>query len=295
LRLRGCSGVTSRSAKPQAANARSKPTTPCPIPALLEFQYIGYNRAMTTSRLAIPIALLMSVVVGCRARPAPDAGFLQQTQLMKKDKDFPYDRIYLTDKAQDADYTEIYVAPVNIDHMLKLNLWEVFSTAYLFPDDVKKNHRLLADYTRNAFIKAIEKDPNHRLKVVDQSGPHTLILESAIVQVTPSKPLLYLGSYIDLITYGVLLGAPIVFNSEDNGNGLIAIEARMRDGGSGEVVGMFADRERPPLAAINLKALAWWEPVKPIVDTWARQFVLMENGVRGKENKKYPTIQILVF
>src|SRR2546423_1909418 len=180
---------------------------------------------MTTSRKLAFIICLGTSLIGCRAKPAPDAGFLQVTQLMKKDKDFPFNRIYLNSKYSDKGYTEIYVAPVNIDRMLPLIIWEVASLAYLFPDDVKKNHRLLAQYAHDAFVKAVEKDSSRRFTIVDKAGPDTVVVELALVQLTASKPILYAASYISLYPWGVILIAPIVFNSEDQANGLIAIEA----------------------------------------------------------------------
>jgi hypothetical protein len=250
---------------------------------------------MSFAKLRCCVMFLIVPLLGCHARPAPDAGFLQDTQLIKPDKNFPFDRTYVNPKFTDKSYSEVYVAPVDANHMLKLNLWEVFSTAYLFPPDVRKNELLLAQYTHDAFVKAIEQDPSRRYTVVDHPGPNTIVVELAIVEVTPSKPLLYLYSYYSLAAYAASYIVPFIFNSDDQANGLIAMEGRVRDGETGDVVAMFADRQRPPIVAINLKALAWWEPVKPIIDTWAKQFDQVIDGERGKQIKEYPTWAILVM
>jgi hypothetical protein len=239
--------------------------------------------------------VLICAQVSCRAKPAPDAGFLQDTQLMKPDKDFPFNRTYLSQEHHDKHYSEIYVAPVDTDHIFNLDIWEFSSTANLFPNDVKKNHQMLANYLRNEFIKQIQNDPDKRFTVVDKPGPNTLILEMALVQYVPAKPILNAAEYVTVYAFAATIVLPAVSGSEDQGQGLLALEARLRDGDTGEIVGMFADRERPPLCAVNVRAFLWWEDLKPIIETWAKQFVAMENGVRGEENEPYPGWAIIVF
>lgn len=216
---------------------------------------------------------------------------------MKKDKEIPYNRVYFAEPAdQSSKYTEIYIAPVDTSHMLpQNNIWEWGSTAYLFPEDVKKNHRQLAEYARQVFIKAIQKDPSKRFTVVDTPGPKTVILEMSLIQMIPAKPALNLATYISWIPVAVEFVVPIVLSSEEEAEGLIAIEARLRDGGTGQVVGMFADRERPPLALVNFPSFLWWEGHKRMIDGWADQFVAIENGKRGKQVKEIPTLSLLWF
>src|SRR5438105_8019633 len=131
--------------------------------------------------------LLLCALCGCRAKPAPDAGFLQDPNLMQPDKNVPYNRIYFNPKFRDSSYTEIYVAPVNTDYVMAENIWEKVTLGAANKVDVKKNVALLAEYHRNAFIKACQKDPGKKFKVVDKPGAKTLILEMAIVQLVPSK------------------------------------------------------------------------------------------------------------
>ena len=92
-----------------------------------------------------------------------------------------------------------------------------------------------------------------------------------------------------------MIGTSAVTKSEDQGKGVIAIEARTRDGGSGEITSMFADREHPPTAIVDLKSLFWWEPAKPICDGWARQFIELANHPKGKKIGEIPNFQLLVW
>ena len=256
---------------------------------------------MTSYRTMTLLSLFTCLLaVGCRASPAPDSGFLQDPKLMKSDKDVPYNRIYVNPKYAEKAYTEIYVAPVNTDYVMAENIWERATLASFNKDDVKKNVAMLAEYQRNAFIKACRGDPNRKFTVVDKPGPHTLVLETAIVQLVPSKAELQALSlvpvgFVGLIGTGVMAGGSLVTHSEDQGKGVIAMEGRTRDGSTGEVVWMFADREHPPTALLDLKALFWWEPAKPICDGWGRQFVELQNRPKGKKIEEIPNFQLLVW
>jgi hypothetical protein len=204
----------------------------------------------SSSTWLLPLAAVV-LLAGCRAKPAPDSGFLRDPKLMTADKDVPFNRMYVNPTFRDERFTELYVAPVNTDYVMAENIWEQATLADVSKDDVKRNVHLLADYLRNTFIKALQNDPKRRFKIVDKPGPHTLILEMAIVQIVPSKVELQALSlvpvgYVGLIATGVMAGSSAITQSEDQGKGVIAMEGRTRDGAGGEVVCMFADREHPP-------------------------------------------------
>ncbi len=91
------------------------------------------------AKLSVTLVLLAVLSFGCRAKPAPDAGFLQDPQLMKTDKDVPYDRVYINPKYRDNSYTEIYVAPVNVEYVMAENIWEKATAANFSETEVKKN------------------------------------------------------------------------------------------------------------------------------------------------------------
>jgi hypothetical protein len=247
----------------------------------------------------VPVTAVL-LLVGCRAKPAPDSGFLRDPQLMKPEKQVPFNRMYVNPRFKDAHFSEVYVAPVNTDYVRAENIWEKATLANVSKEDVKKNVEMLAEYMRNAFIDAFQNDPKKRFKVVDKPGPDTLILELAIVQVVPSKAELQALSlvpvgFVGLIGTGLMAGGSAVTHSEDQGKGVIAMEGRTRDGFSGEVVSMFADREHPPTAIVDIKALFWWEPAKPICDAWAQQFVQLETSPPGTRIKQIPNFQLLVW
>ena len=264
-----------------------------------------HGRFHLKDKLVAPSSLLVALAgcllsLGCRASPAPDAGFLQDTKMLKPDKEAPFNRFYANPAFRDKSFSEIYVAPVNTDYMLAENIWEKASLANISQEDVQKNAALLAEYLRNSFIKACQNDPNHKFKPVGKPGPNILILEMAIVQLVPSKSELQaLGlvpvGFFGVASEGVMVGGSLLTHSEDQGKGVIAIEARTRDGSNGQIVWMFADREHPPTALLDIKALFWWESAKPICDGWARQYVELANHPVGGKIDEIPNFQLLVW
>src|SRR5688500_7360447 len=249
--------------------------------------------------LFAPLAALL-LLVGCRAQPAPNSGFLHDPTLMKVDKDLPFNRVYVNQKFKDTHFTKVYVAPINTDYVMAQNTWAKSTLADLNKQDVSKNANRLADYMRNSFINACDNDPTRRFQVVDKPDSDTLILEMAIVQLVPSKAELQALSmvpvgFVGLISTGVMAGGSAVARSEDQGKGVIAMEGRTRAGASGEVVCMFADRQRPPTAILDLKVLFWWEPAKPICHAWAKQFVKFQTSPPGTRIKKISNFELLVW
>ena len=95
------------------------------------------------------------------------------------------------------------------------------------------------------------------------------------------------------ISARAVVGSTIT-ESQDQGKGVIAMEARLRDGGTGEVVGMFADREHPPVALVDIKALNWWAPCKAVIDQWSKQFVEVANNP-GKKVADSKTFELLTW
>jgi hypothetical protein len=247
--------------------------------------------------ISATIGILAISMLGCRARPAPAAGFNEDPGRMSlQPKDAAFQRLYLDPNHKWGGYTQLYVAPVNMHYMMTQSFWEKASEANLSKEEVQKSADAIAQYTRQAFIKAAQTDPRKHFTVVDtpSAGANTLILETAIVQLVPSKAVLNALGFVSWIPTAVMMGGSAASGSEDQGKGLVAIEGRVRDGASGQVVGEFADRERPPSAIVDLKSLNWWAPAKKVIDNWAKQFVELSNSPSGKV-KNSSTFELLVW
>jgi len=235
------------------------------------------------------------MLAGCKAKPAEDSGFLESPHLMNANHNSPFHRMYWKKDHDPRHYTEILVAPVNTSYVKAQNIWEAASAASVTREQIDKGIQDLALYTQDSFKKAASEDPRRRFKVVDKAGPNTVILEMALVQVVPSKAFMNAIGYVTWVPAVVQTAGSIGTGSEDSGKGVLAFEARLRDGKTGEVIGMFADRERPKVALVYIKALNWWAPAKGIVDEWSQQLIELANTPPGAAVKDSPSFELLVW
>jgi len=248
--------------------------------------------AAAMTRAAVVFCLLF---VGCRAKEAQTSEFISNPNLMTQNKTIPFQRAYWNHDYDPKAFNEIMIAPVNTQYVMAQNFWEKANIAGLDPEQVKKDIQALADYTQQSFSHAFANDPNHRFTVVQTAGPKTLILELALTQVVPSKAALNAIGYITWVPSVVMASGSTVTESQDVGKGVVAIEGRIRNGGNGEIIGMFQDRQNPPLAIVDLKALNWWAPAKKIVDNWASKLVAVANRPPGAIVERAPAFQLLVW
>ncbi|MCY2952590.1 MAG: DUF3313 domain-containing protein [Planctomycetota bacterium] len=238
--------------------------------------------------------LAVMALAGCKATPAPDSGFIEDSSKMKRNPDSPFAKGYWNREVSQKKYTEIYVSPVNTKYVLAQNIWEGANAVQVKEEDIRKALDQMGKYMQDAFKKAAAEDPRKRFVLVDKPGPNTIVLEMAIVQLVPSKAALNALGFITWIPTAVTVVGSSITQSQDQGKGVIAIEARLRDGATGEVVGMFADRECPPTALLDIKAMNWWAPCKAVIDTWAKQFIEVANNP-GKKVSEAKTFELLVW
>lgn len=224
---------------------------------------------------------------GClqKAKPAEPGGFIPPEKL-EKPGDLPFHKAWRSLANWDR-YSEIYIAPFNTEHLRQMSWWEKLERG----DKVKEDAEELALYAQTEFREAFAKDPNRRFKVVDVPGPNTLIAELAIIEVVPNKVVLdalgYAAGPIAGPAGSAAAGAQTITTVST-----VAFEARMRDGGSKQVVAMFADRESEKYFPVNLKDLTWYGHAKAIIKEWANQFVQIANQQPGEIIKDSPLFDL---
>jgi hypothetical protein len=218
-------------------------------------------------------ALCLTFLTGCatKALPAAGVGFVEP-ELMKKPSDLPFHKSWMNPTFRADRYTEIKITPVNIDYLPQMDWWKSLERGQSFHEDAKK----LADYTYKIFRETFEQDPARRFQVVDQPGPKTLIFEIALVEIVPSKIML------NTIGYAPFVGtaAKLIRNTKSKSS--VAFEARFRDGTTGEILAMFADREFEKMSPLNIKDVTWYGHAESIIHEWAAQFVRMMNRKEGE-------------
>ena len=202
-----------------------------------------------------------------KADPAPDSGFIQNPAQMTSNQDrFPFDRVWCLNQGCDwSKYSSVVVSPVDTAHILKMSWWDNFN---LEPKlKLQEERHIIAQYLRHSFRSAITNDASKYHEVVETPGKDTMIIELALVELVPTKAFLRVAG--DIVGYLI----PGIQTIGLTGSGSVAIEGRIRDADTGEIVFKFADREQDKTSIVNIEDITWHGHVKELIDDWAREFV----------------------
>lgn len=219
----------------------------------------GVVRYFRTLRTALVLAVGLSVIAGCRASMAPDAGFVPQPELLHPDARLPFDAVWLQEGVDLRTYKKVFVAPIDTTHLLKLDWWE---RANIVPGDQKKQADQLAGYFRERVIKSFQDDPNKSYQVVDAADSDALLVELAIVEVVPTKVWL---NAIGYVAAGAL------------SQGTTAFEGRLKDGKTGRVVAEFKDREFGQFDIVSINDFSWCRHSEHTLRVWSDEIVKVCN------------------
>lgn len=256
------------------------PTRFCEKPIILSFTSL-FSRREASSRqtslhagpfLAFMLLVSAMFLAGCKAKPAPDAGFLEEPEKMTKQERYPFHRAYWNKQFDPKRYTELLVRPVDTWHMLEQNFWQ---EANIRNDQLVRDAFVIANEIQLEIEKAARNDPKKRFTLVQKAGPKTLVLEMALVELVPNK--VSMGA-LGLASLGISGGAGVAAGAVGgSGKGTIAFEARIRDGATDKVIGMFADREEGATAPVDIGALTWYNHAHTIIKDWAEQLIELAN------------------
>ena len=185
----------------------------------------------------------------------------------------PFNRLWIEDGLDVSRYEALVVAPVNTDHVLAKSTWARMNVRSLaFDDDLAG----AAAEFRQTVIDAFRDAPTNHLRIVDEAGEKTLILELAITELVPTKAFLAtigLAAWAAPLEVGVPVGAATTFAE----TGWMAVEGRVRDAATGHVVAMFADREQSKIRVVDVQSLTWYGHAHESMRDWAGQFVAIAN------------------
>lgn len=233
------------------------------------------------------LAAAALVIAGCKSDPAPDSGFLENPKRMTEQRQrAPFDRAWVKAGFNKNFYNGLIISPVNTDYLMKNTGWAAANPAN---KKLEQSAMDLALFTRETFIKAFRADPRHRFPLVRRSGPGVAVLELAIVELVPSHAVI---GALGLAAPFARAPAIAVASKVAGRNTCVAIEGRLRDSQTGEVLAMFADREESPFRIIDAKAVTWYGDAKDSIEMWAKQWVELANTPPSHEVKDAPNFTL---
>ncbi len=215
----------------------------------------------------------MTVLVGCRAAPAPDAGFIDQPELLAKSEDLPFDDFWAHPDTNLASYTKVYVAPVDTQHLLKQSWWDKVNITFDEQESVNK----LAGIFQKDMVNSFKQYDTKKYVVVDQPDDQTLIVELALVEVVPTK--IWLNTVTEVFVGGL-------------DQGTTAFEGRLRDGKTKQVISEFKDREYGQMSIASVADLEWYAHSRHTLSGWADDLPEIVNRKPGEKISKMSTVTL---
>ena len=165
-------------------------------------------------------------------------------RLVRQPDTFPVHYTWMDEAAaKKADFKSVYVAPFDLSYLRKGNGYDEWRNKVAGLDDAVTE---LGEYGRKAFIQAFK---DRKIPVVDDpKTPHTAIFEFAITGFVPTRAEIEVVGFVG----GLFCPVPGVGLVADClASGEMALECRVRDSATGEIVLMFADAEGEPQALLQ--------------------------------------------
>ncbi len=183
-------------------------------------------------------------------------------------------------------YNKIYINVIVPKQQLPMSFFSGCNVMNLFYSH-HEQVEMIAEYAKKSLDKAFNEESIY--KVSKTKGPKTLVLDFAIVQMVPNKPII--GSIKTITTFtpiGFLL-TPVkmtIAGVSPNSGGSVAMESVIRSSQTGKVLGFFTDKEKGKIAVLNFKNFSASSSIKANIDEWSQQIVQTFNQVKLGEKLK---------
>jgi hypothetical protein len=202
------------------------------------------------------------------APTATRAEFLQHVWVAKAYRGKP-----VTDQ-----FSAVYIAPVDTRYMAQQTWWQQQTGAR--KAELANDTQAFAQRMRKQFGQAIANHPGGKLKLASGPGQGVLVFELALVELVPSNAYWNAGA---TAAGFIVPGAGLLSAA---GAGSIAIEGRLRDGTTNEVIATFKDRRKDKVAPINVGSYTWYHGAEGNLTDWAAEFAELLNTPPGHVVKR---------
>jgi hypothetical protein len=225
------------------------------------------------------IPALLSVVFlfippGCSQKTPPQSHFVQSPERLSVNERFPFELSWFQEGEHWKNYNKIKISPIYTEHLVDLNYLHSPEAFERSADDRQADVQAIADYMHQSIVTAFQKDKKSPLKVVDFVDQNTLILELAIMELTPFK--------FGQMAY--VADSSLQASREEYLQGTIVMEGQVRDGKSGIVLGAFMDRHQTRFRLLRSPSkMTRYGFAKTHINDWANQFVALSKLPHQKD------------
>ncbi len=223
---------------------------------------------------------------GLKAKTVPASAFLAGTGPMKAHRNRePFNGVWASPKfeAVRGNYRGISIAPVTTQYLRAVD--RPLVTVMEGPKAKDRPAAQTAEILRNEFLAAFRNAPGGRYAVASGKGAGVLTLELALVELNPTN---VVGN---AVKYGAPGGAAMAPVTKGN----IAIEGKLRDSNSGEVLFAFADNEQDKFGLISLRDFSSYGHARSAIKDWAKQFAELMRTPASHKVEDSSTISLNPF
>lgn len=239
--------------------------------------------------LAVVSSVLM---VSCRstnqwlkAKPVALSAFVEHPQQMSKSRDrAPFHKVWSSPdvnvRARAASKRQIFIAPVTVKYLRPVAKPLVRKEIEM--GSIDRDEAQMAGMLRQEFAQAFARSEQPRYVLARYPGPDTVTLELALVELNPTSPK---GNVVKTglkFVIGPFAGLGGYFTK-----GNVAIEGKVRNSQTGELVFEFADNESDKMTLYTLRDFRAYGHAEVSMREWARQFELFTRtppGVRIEDS-----------
>ena len=200
---------------------------------------------------------------GLKAKTVPPSAFLDKGAALRPHRERePFNAVWVSPKfeAVRGNYRGICIAPVTTQYLRAVD--RPLVTALEGPKAKDRPVAQTAEIMRNEFSAAFRNAPGGRYQLVGGKGAGVLMLEMALVEMNPTN---VVGN---MVRYGAPGGSAVAPATKGN----IAIEGKLRDSMTGEVLMEFADNEQDKFSVVSLRDLSSYGHARASIKDWAKQF-----------------------
>ncbi len=227
---------------------------------------------------------LLLIIAGCTIA-AESTSFLTHGSELKKDGKLPFNGTWIGDEQRLIETSKrtgkVFVADVDIENALKkVDQSQGFER---FKRYRREELAEMARYMKVRFKAGIAGKAVRPVELVEEPGPGTLILKLAIIEVIPTNAVIgVLGTVGGVFLPGA--GAASFLSK-----GSIAMEGKVVDGATDEVLFEFKDRASDKTALFSIKDYQQYAHIRSVIDTWADEYgQLQAQDFEGKVEAALP-------
>lgn len=220
-------------------------------------------------------ALSLAGLTGCQhfdTAPAANSGFNRSTSHTSTRAAFLQQTwvasAYRGKPIEDS-FSSVYIAPVNTRFMAKQTWWQQQTGAR--KAELASDTQHFAQRMQKQFKQAIANYPGKNIPLANAPGNGVLVIELALVELVPSNAYWNAGA---TAAGFVIPGAGMLSAA---GRGTIAIEGRMRDGATNQIIATFKDRRGDKVAPVNIGSYTWYHGAEGNISDWAAEFAELLN------------------